>query len=302
MELVVFDIGGTAIKYSRMDTDGTRLGGGSFPTPTTDAEDLLQALCGVWKEIGEGASGIAVSAPGVIEHHRYLRSGGALPYAYGLPLADLLEKRCGCPVTVANDGKCAALAELRSGALEGVQNGCALILGTGLGGGLVVGGQLVTGPHGSSGELSWLLGSFPEEGADEAEGPGIACSTSRLLRRLRSATGLSREELPDGKAAFALMDEGDAAALAAFDGWCRDVALLISNLSCILDLERVAIGGGISVQPRVLAGIQDALATLSRTLPPIFSATIVLPEVVLCRYGSEANQLGALYTYLDIQG
>lgn len=81
---------------------------------------------------GSEASGIAISVPGVIEHHRFMRTGGALTYAYGLPLADRLEKLSGLPVTIGNDGKCAALAELSSGALKGTQNSCALILGLSL--------------------------------------------------------------------------------------------------------------------------------------------------------------------------
>ncbi len=301
MQAVVFDIGGTAVKYSLMDEEGSFLSKGSFPTPKASADDLLAGMQEVWARLGANASGIAISAPGVIEHHRFQRTGGALPYAYGLPLADRVEELCQCPATVGNDGKCAALAELRSGALKGVQNGAALIAGTGLGGGLVVDGKVVSGPHGSAGELSWLITDFTDGRPSPSSMLGIACSTSGLLDRMREATGLSKEALPDGKAAFRLLDAGDKGAEEAFAGWCTSFATLIYNVAVILDISRAAIGGGISVQPRVVSGIQEALAAITKGLPPVFSSTITLPEVVRCHYGSEANQIGALAIFLDAQ-
>ncbi len=130
---------------------------------------------------------------------------------------------------------------------------------------------------------------------------GMSCSTSNLLSHMREETGLSEEELPDDLAAFKLLDTGDKRAEKAFSDWCTNVATLIYNLTVILDIERAAIGGGISVQPRVVSGIREALATITRRLPPTFSSTITLPEVVRCHYGSEANQIGALNIFLEAQ-
>lgn len=301
MQTVVFDIGGSAVKYSLMDEAGSFLSKGSFPTPKTSADNLLAGIKDVWSRLGDGANGIAISAPGVIEHHRFMRTGGALPYAYGFPLADRVEELCQCPVTVGNDGKCAALAELRSGALQGVQNGAALIAGTGLGGGLIVDGKVVTGPHGSAGELSWILPDFTGAVPPSSAMPGIACSTTTLLERMRETTGLSEEELPDGRAAFKLLDEENKQAEEAFSSWCTSFANLICNLAVILDIERAAIGGGISVQPRVVSGIRAAVQHIADTLPPVFQETITLPKVVRCQYGNEANQLGAFGIFLEAQ-
>lgn len=297
MQILVFDIGGTAIKWSLRDEAGKALKQDVFPTPKDSADALLSSLMEIVKLHGSQASGIAISAPGVIEHHRFMRTGGALTYAYGLPLADRLEKLSGLPVTIGNDGKCAAFAELSSGALKGTQNSCALILGTGLGGGLVVDGKVLAGPHGSAGELSLLSFGFGPDGTI-GSCAGMDASTSGLIRAMRSACGKTAEELPDGKACFRLLESGDPAARQAFESWCMAVATVIFDLAAMLDIERCAIGGGISANPHVLKGIKTALAKVSEKLPHIFGQTITLPEVVSCRYGAEANQLGALALFL----
>ena len=78
------------------------------------------------------------------------------------------------------------------------------------------------------------------------------------------------------------------------------VATVIFDLAAMLDIERCAIGGGISANPHVLEGIKTALARVSEKLPHISGqTTITLPEVVPCRYGAEANQLGALALFLE---
>lgn len=77
------------------------------------------------------------------------------------------------------------------------------------------------------------------------------------------------------------------------------VATVIFDLAAMLDIERCAIGGGISANPHVLEGIKTALAKVSEKLPRIFGQTLTLPEVVSCRYGAEANQLGALALFLE---
>lgn len=119
MQILVFDIAATAIKWSLRDEAGRALKQDVFPTPQGLGRRPSLLPHGNRELHGSEASGIAISAPGVIEHHRFMRTGGALTYAYGLPLADRLEKLSGLPVTIGNDGKCAALAELSSGALKG---------------------------------------------------------------------------------------------------------------------------------------------------------------------------------------
>lgn len=297
MQILVFDIGGTAVKWSVREEDGTIHAKGSFPTPRDTKEHLLASLMNILESSATGVSGIALSVPGVIEDGRYMRTGGALTYAYGFPLADTLEKLSGLPVHVGNDGKCAALAELEQDALRGVRSGAVLIAGTGLGGGLIVDGNVLAGPHGSAGELSWLASGFAPDG-HILSAAGMDASTTGLLRLMREECGLAEEELPDGRAAFRLLREGNEAAGRAFEAWCTRFASVIYNLSAVLDLERCAVGGGISDDPLTLEGVKAALGRIADRMPAIFSQTIALPDVVRCRFGAEANQIGALALFL----
>lgn len=299
MSVVVFDIGGTNVKFSLMSEAGDRLEAGELPTPQDSVEQLVNLVRGVWERLGAGAQGIAVSAPGLVDADTgYLRTGGALAYNYGQPLGELLSQACGCRVRVENDGKCAALAELRTGALRGVRNGCVFIIGTAVGGGIVVDGELRRGPRGAMGELSWAATSL-EGWGDIRSYVGDVCGTTGLLRLMRKATGLSAEELPDGRAAFALVAAGDARATSAFERYCRLVALQLHNLTVTLDLERVAIGGGISNQDLLIEGVRRAARKLHDALPEMLRSSTEVPQIVRCAYGSEANQLGALYSFLD---
>lgn len=297
MQILVFDIGGTAVKWSVRKEDGTVSTKGSFPTPKDTAEHLVSSLMDIRTGEGAPAEGIAISAPGLIEQARVLRTAGALTYAYGFPLAERLEECTQLPVTIGNDGKCAALAELEQGALRGVRTGAVLIAGTGLGGGLVVDGNVLTGPHGSAGELSWLASGFAPDGAIRSTA-GMGASTTGLIRVIRKECGMGEMELPDGRAAFRLLHEGNEAAERAFATWCTDFASVIYNLAVMLDIERCAVGGGISEDPLMLEGVKDALSRIENSMPSILAQTITLPEVVHCRFGAEANQIGALSLFL----
>jgi predicted NBD/HSP70 family sugar kinase len=300
MQILVFDIGGTSVKWSIRRKDGSICRKGSFPTPKDTAEHLVSSLMDIRTEAGSSISGIAISAPGVIEHGRSMRTGGALLYAYGFPLADRLEELAQLPVTVGNDGKCAARAELEQGALRGVRTGAVLIAGTGLGGGLIVDGDVLTGPHGSAGELSCLASGFEPDGTLRSAA-GMDASTTGLLRIMREECGVGEEELPDGFAAFRLLSEGNAGAERAFAAWCTNFASVIFDLAVMLDIERCAVGGGISEDPCVLEGIKAALSRIASKMPEIFAQTITLPDVVRCRFGAEANQIGALSLFLETQ-
>ena len=150
MKVMVFDVGGTEIKYSVMDEQLNRADAGSVPTPDDTQEHFLATLEALYRPHAAEVDGIAMSLPGFIDaEHGVVRGGGApsLLYNIGTPVGPLLSARCGCRVFLENDGKAAAIAELQLGALKGCTNGAVFIIGTGVGGGLVINGQLVRGIH-----------------------------------------------------------------------------------------------------------------------------------------------------------
>ena len=145
MKVMVFDVGGTEIKYSVMDEGLNRTDAGSVPTPQDTQEHFLDTLYALYSPHRDEVSGIAMALPGFVDTRTgFVSNGGALLYNTGTQVGQLVRERCGCPVTLENDGKAAALAELQAGALQGCCNAAVFIIGTGVGGGIIANGQLGT--------------------------------------------------------------------------------------------------------------------------------------------------------------
>ena len=140
-QYLLIDIGGTFIKYSLTDEQARKISGGKVPTP------LLAAIEGFATPLQGQFVGCAISMPGRIDTRNGIaHTGGMLSaFMWEQPFAAQVEARLGVPVTIANDGKCAAAAEGWTGALAGVENGLVLVLGTGIGGGIILNGKMFNG-------------------------------------------------------------------------------------------------------------------------------------------------------------
>ena len=300
MKVMVFDVGGTEIKYSVMDEQMHRFGAGSVPTPQDTQEHFLDTLYQLYLPHKDEVEGIAMAVPGFVNAHTgYLTNGGALLYNTDTPLGDRIQEKCGCRVSMENDGKAAAIAELRAGALQGCCNAAVFIIGTGVGGGIIANGQLVRGVHFTAGEYSFV-NTNADAWEDVEKTMACQCSTKYMLQWYRARKALSEDAPLDGKLFFEAANAGESEALEVLEHFCKMVAVQIYNLTVLLDVEKVAIGGGISKQPLLLDTLRRAYAGLfaSRGEMPYMKG---LPrcEIVPCHFSSEANQVGALYTYLQ---
>ena len=133
MKVMVFDVGGTEIKYSVMDEQMNRFDAGSVPTPQDTQEHFLDTIYALYAPHKDEVDGIAMALPGFVDANTgYVSNGGALLYNTGTQVGQLVRERCGCRVTLENDGKAAAIAELRAGALQGCCNAAVFIIGTGV--------------------------------------------------------------------------------------------------------------------------------------------------------------------------
>ena len=180
MKVMVFDVGGTEIKYSVMDEQMNRFDAGSVPTPQDTQEHFLDTIYALYASHKDEVDGIAMALPGFVDANTgYVSNGGALLYNTGTQVGQLVRERCGCRVTLENDGKAAAIAELRAGALQGCCNAAVFIIGTGVGGGIIANGQLVRGVHFTAGEYS-----FVNTNADEWENTEktMACQCMLVFR------------------------------------------------------------------------------------------------------------------------
>lgn len=130
-QYLLIDIGGTFIKYSLADEQARKISGGKVPTPLTNMDDLLAVIKGFAAPLQGQFVGCAISMPGRIDtKHGIAHTGGVLSsFMWEQPFAAQMEELLGVPVTITNDGKCAAAAEGWTGALAGVENGLVLVLG-----------------------------------------------------------------------------------------------------------------------------------------------------------------------------
>ncbi|WP_440896910.1 ROK family protein [Amphibacillus sp. Q70] len=286
-----FDIGGTFVKYAWMRHSGEHVEQGKFQTPYNSAEYLVEKMADVYQHSTQDIKGIAISCPGTIDVETgMVYYGGALKYLHKKNIAQMLSDSCGVPVSIENDGKCVALAERWQGSVKDYRHSIVLTFGTGIGGGIIINGKLHRGANLEAGEQSYVMESFNHDN-NHAEFAGPVCSASTMVNDIAKIKGL---EANDGIGAFEYINAEDPEALAIFNHFCKNVAVQILNLQYIIDPEVFAIGGGISVQPALLKGINESIKVIKKA-NPIHMAT---PNIVICQFNSAANLYGALYHYL----
>lgn len=293
MKYLSIDVGGTFTKYALMDEDSNFYEKGKVPTAKESLEDFVSMLVTLYEKYADAAEGIAICAPGMIDSETgFMYNGGSVFCIKNINIVEIMEKRCHVPVTVENDARCAALAEVWKGALSDCRNSLALIIGTAVGGAVIVDRKVLRGKNFMAGEFSYL---FTDESRCQERSQLLAekGGVPGLIRLVSGRKEIPEEEL-DGEKIFSLANQGDEDAIACLREFCRRLAVQISNYQFIVDPERIAIGGGISVQPIFLEMIKEELKSLNA----VFPYSMPIPEVVTCRFFNDSNLIGALYVHL----
>ena len=230
---LAIDLGGTAIKYGVTDEKMNFLTKGKVDSRTDSYEAFKEDLKKILDECGEGVEGMCISMPGMIDRIKgFAYTGGAYRWVKQIPLAMELKEEFGMPVTICNDAKAAALAELGFGHLQDVRNGIAIILGTGIGGAVVIEGKLLDGSHYSSGEFSFIQENKREKGKC-MDIFAFSNGVQGLKNAIREASGL--EDI-DGLKAFKLIkEENNEQVLQGVKDFCWYLSYYIYNLQTILD-------------------------------------------------------------------
>ena len=295
-DYLTIDVGGTNIKYAVMNENAEISVQGETATPRDDLDHFLAAIKEIWTRFAhKGIQAAVMSAPGRIDSSTgYFYTSGALEYISGINLKERMKEIIPLPFSVENDAKAAALAELWKGTMQDVRNGMVIVLGTGIGGAAVIDGKLYRGSTFAAGEYSLIstrhdLPFSPENIWAQQNGVGS------LIARYAERKGLDPEEL-NGRIFFEKVNEGEPEALDALREYCSGLASVIISLQSILDVERIAIGGGISKQPALIGTLRQVLKEMDEPYEGLMPYT--LPEIVGCRFGNDANMIGALYHYL----
>ena len=247
------DLGGTKIEVIALDPAGRVLLRHRIATPRDDYEATLMAIAGLVEEVEAelGVRGaVGIGTPGAVSPFTGLLRNANSTWLNGRPLHRDLERVLGRTVAMANDANCFALSEATDGAGEGASVVFGVIVGTGVGGGIVVHGRVLTGAHAIAGE--WGHNPLPWPREDEFPGPECYCGRRGCIETWLSGPGMAREfrertgrglEPPGIVDAAARGDREAEAALARYeDRMARALAHVIN----VLDPEVVVLGGGMS--------------------------------------------------------
>lgn len=238
-----FDIGGSRIKAAL--AEGDRLHSlGDAPTPRDDFEGFLSVLQRFRGDLHP--EGISVSIAGVVDPDTNRIKVANIPCADGLDLSDEISRTLNCPTIILNDADCFALAEARKGAGRGHRNVFGVILGTGVGGGLVIDGRLVQGAGGYAGE--WGHGPVLAAPFDFPCGCGLrgcvdAACGARGLEKLHVQLGAGAAASTE---ILAQWHAGDDQAEATVKVWLGLVAPPLAMVLNVVGATIVPVGGGLS--------------------------------------------------------
>ncbi|MCY7434324.1 ROK family protein [Bacillus pumilus] len=291
---VVFDVGGTRTKHGLMDRDGGLVTSGDYETNCRQLEPFLEAMADVVKQYQRTSdvSGIAISLPGFVDSETgYTEFAGAIIALNGQNVKTLLEEKTSLRVEVENDANCAALAEKYSGHAKECDSFICMTLGTGVGGGIFAGGQLVRGASFRGGEFGMML---TETDNGQFTTLNSSASTAGLIRSYKEKQGIPQSTQIDGQAIFEKAKH-DPSIEKLVDQWYKRIAIGIYNVATVLNPEKILIGGGVSARPDLLSNIEKHLHTL-----PAWKNIQV--KVETCYYLNQAGMKGALYHFLMTEG
>jgi len=297
------DLGGTKIEAAAIDPAGNIAARRRVATPAGDYDGTIAAIAGLVaalkSEIGATAP-VGIGIPGTIVADTGRVKNANSTWLIGRPLARDIEAALGRPARFANDANCFVLSEASDGAAAGCRVVFGVILGTGVGGGIVIDGQLLVGTNAITGE--WGHNPLPAPRPDELPGPPCYCGRSGCIETFLSGPGLTADhrrhsgrELSGAEiAAGAAAGEPDCRA--TLDRYAERVARALGSVINLIDPDAIVLGGGLSA----LGLLYDEVPR--RWAPYVFSDRIVT-RLLPPRHGDSSGVRGAAWLWpLDEAG
>lgn len=292
------DIGGTKIAGALVDSRGGILVRAQRPTPAQeDGETVMAAVAAVLDELTadprwERATALGIGSAGPVDASAGTVSPVNVPGWRDFPLVDRVAERVGgLPVVLVGDGVAMTAAEHWQGAARGRADALCMVVSTGVGGGLVLGGRLHPGPTGNAGHIGHI--------SVELDGDLCPCGARGCVERIASGPNIARRALvggwrpgPDGDVTAVAVARaargGDPAATASFARAARALAAGIAATAALVEIEVAVIGGGVAGAGEVL------FAPLRRALRDYATLSFVRRiEVVPAQMGTDAGLVGA---------
>ncbi|MFP8916109.1 ROK family protein [Enterococcus innesii] len=280
MAILVFDMGGSAVKYGVWSQDSL-VSKGKFSTPNT-WEEMKAQLQQVRTSVNEEIEGVGISAPGAVNAQaRRIDGISAIPYIHGFDIYSELEAAFGVPVTIENDANCAGMAEFYQGAGKEFQQAAFVVIGTGVGGTLFQNGELVRGAHLYGGEFGLMI-------LDQGKTFSQLGTAVQMAWRYCDRIGVDRATIT-GEEVFQRAEDGDAIAIEEVNKFYRYLAQGLFSIQFAFDPEVIIIGGGVSAKKGLLQEVDQRLKKMLADQ----ALNDFVPLIKLCDYRNDANLVGA---------
>lgn len=291
------DLGGTKIEGAAFSRDGREFGRLRIATPRHDYAATIEAIAGLIAHL-EGAGGqvatVGIGMPGSIAPASGLVQNANSTWLNGRPFARDLEAKLQRPVRLANDANCFAISEATDGAGAGAAAVFGVILGTGCGGGIVLGGRVMQGPRAIGGE--WGHNPLPWSAPDEHPGPLCWCGRHGCMETWVSGPGLAAdhqratgETLDAAEIARRAMHGNDDAA-ATLTRHASRLARGLAHVVNLIDPDVIVLGGGLAN----IGGLYDALP---RLMAPYVFADAPVVTIRRPRWGDASGARGAAWLW-----
>lgn len=291
MKIIGIDIGGTTIKADLYDDFGTSLNQFKEIETIIDYDlgtnQILNQVCDLIGEyiLNYSIDGVGISTAGVVNANtgEIIYAGYTIPGYIGVNFTSEIEKRFGLSTFVENDVNCAALGELWKGQAKDKKNVVMVTIGTGIGGSIIVNGQIVNGFNYTAGEVGYI----PVDNSDWQS----KASTTALIHLYQKKSLKTNQS---GRTFFTDLSSGDKVAKETFEIFVENLTKGLLTISYLLNPEILILGGGILAQKDILLPeIQSSLAKNAmdnRFLPK---------NIVAATLGNEAGRIGAVKNFLD---
>lgn len=290
------DVGGTKLEVIAIDHDGREVLRRRMATPRGSYEGTLDAIRTLVLEAESevGPSTVGIGMPGTISPATGLVKNANSTWLNGQPFGRDLMRVLDRDLRLANDANCLALSEATDGAAAGASPVFAVILGTGVGGGLAVHGQIVVGVNAIAGE--WGHNPVPWPTAGEWPGPPCYCGRTGCIETLLSGPGFEADHAEQlgirlrGVEIVAAAEAGDAAAAATLARYEERLARSLAAIINVLDPEVIVLGGGLS-------NIDRFYLSVPRLWEPFVFSDRVDTRLVRAQHGDSSGVRGAAWLW-----
>lgn len=316
---LVLDVGGTFVKYAIMNAKGEILVTDKYPTNLNgedQTDSFLNSISELYQKYDKEYTieGIAVSLPGQVDiKNGIVYGGGTLKFLDKQRVGQMISEKCNnIPVSLENDGKCCALCESWFGNAKDVPNAYVLVIGTGVGGGMIIDHKVHHGSSLIAGEVSYLIDNMSRSQADsiltaeEIKGElpntldhlpfiaGARCATGGVCNRVAKIKNMPFNEV-NGELIYKWAHEGDKEIIEVIEDWYFEIAKSCINIYLTFNPDIILIGGGISVLPEFIEGIEKYVNKIKRM-------THILDNIKLgsCKYRNRSNLYGAFINFKQL--